>query len=553
LEDHSRFGDLPQEVWGVDGLGTQEWIIDIAPREKQDWAILVGIAPTGEGSDFARVNANPSQLTEAEDEVMRRWIKRVRRFWVEAPDKDFTHLHQGWSTYQILIKSYLSSAPSYYHASDGSPGFRDSLQDAFALSMLEPERAREIILRTAAFQFTDGAASHRAPRIPIEVVPSEKSDIPLWIPLAVLQYIRETGDVSIIKEEVPFVDGPPASILDHIRLGLERSLADLGPHGLPLIHYGDWNDALDGLGGEGRGESVFLGQFLAFSLQLSSVIAELVDDRTHSQEWRIKAQDLIQILNDQCWDGDRFVRAFHKDGTIIGCRENLEGSLYLNPQAWAVIGNLTTLERQHTCMDTIERELDTRYGIRILTPPYSKYDSHVGLISCFPPGVKENGAIFSHAMAFALVAELMLKRAEKAWEIFCKANPVLRSRQVKEYAVEPHIYSQFVAGPETNLAGQGFHHWLTSACNWMQYAVVNWMLGARADVEGLIIDPCIPSQWKICRFTRPFRGTNIHVEIQNPDGLNHGVKTMFLDGELVPGDMVILPMEEEVQLQVIMG
>jgi cellobiose phosphorylase len=156
-------------------------------------------------------------------------------------------------------------------------------------------------------------------------------------------------------------------------------------------------------------------------------------------------------------------------------------------------------------------------------------------------------------MAFALVAELMLKRAEKAWEIFCKANPVLRSRQNKEYAVEPHIYSQFVAGPETNLAGQGFHHWLTSACNWMQYAVVNWMLGARADIEGLIIDPCIPSQWKICRFTRPFRGKNIHVEIQNPDGLNHGVKTMFLDGELVPGDMVILPKEEEVQLQVIMG
>jgi cellobiose phosphorylase len=441
----------------------------------------------------------------------------------------------------VIIKSQLSSAPSYYHASDASPGFRDAMQDAFGLCLLEPDRARDMIVRLCSFQYSDGSASHRAPRIDIPIERSEKSDLPLWISLAALQYVRETGDVSIILEKVPYADGAESPLLDHIARGLERSLKDVGRHGLPLIHYGDWNDALDGLGGEGRGESVFLGQFLAFALSNAASLARLAGHEDLARTWTGHRDDLIEILNRECWDRDRFVRAFHDDGTVIGCCGNREGQLYLNPQVWAVLAEASSPERLRICMDTVARELETPYGIRCLAPPYSRPDPHVGLISRFPPGIKENGAVFSHAMAFCLVAELMLGRADRAWNILEKANPIVRATRYPDYCVEPYVYSQFVAGPETNLRGQGFHHWLTGTCSWMQYAVINWLLGARAEVDGLILDPCIPAWWRRFELTRPYRGSTLHITVENPRGRNGGVSNIQVNGRTIEGNRTPLP------------
>jgi cellobiose phosphorylase len=375
----------------------------------------------------------------------------------------------------------------------------------------------------------------------------------LQIPLAVLQYVQETGDSSIILEDVPYADGNQATLIEHIHAGIKRSLKDTGRHGLPLIHYGDWNDALDGLGGRGQGESVFLGEFLSFALRKSSALARLVGENDLSQSWLRKSEDLISIINNDCWDDDRFVRAFHDDGTVIGCWNNREGSIYLTPQVWAVIGDLAPRERLETCMHTVERELNTSFGIRCLAPPYTQYDPHVGLISCFPPGIKENGAIFSLAMAFCILAELMLKRAEQAWDILCKANPVLRARENPEYSMEPYVYSQFVAGPETNLNGQGFHHWLTSTCSWMQYVVINWMLGARADLDGLTIDPCIPSHWREYEINRPFRGSMVNINVKNPLGRNYGVKELRLDGKSVSGTTFVIPKKACLELEAVLG
>ena len=533
--------------------GTQEWRIELTPGDVAQWEVLIGLCPAGETVEFARSLSDSKMLEAQRKKVKDIWNERIHRIHVDTPDNDINLLTASWTPYQIIIKSYISSAPSYYHASDGSPGFRDAMQDAFGLCMLEPDRARDLILRLTSFQYSDGCASHRAPRVPLMPERSEKSDLPLWIPLAMLQYVRETGDVSIIREEVPFADGPSAPMLEHIRAGLDRSMGDTGRHGLPLIHYGDWNDALDGLGGEGRGESVFLSQFLALALKNSSVLARLIGEDELSQGWIEKADSLVQIINSECWDRDRFVRAFHDDGTVIGCRENSEGSVYLTPQVWAVIGNLAPRERQKICMNTVERELDTPYGIRCLAAPYSKYDPHVGLISCFPPGVKENGAIFSHAMAFCIVAELMLGRADTAWDILCKANPMKRGRDYPEYSVEPYVYSQFVAGPETNLSGQGFHHWLTSTCSWMQYTVVNWMLGVRAEIDGLIIDPCIPSHWKRFRVKRPFRGSTVNVMVENPTEVNSGIKEMRIDGKLLKGNKIPSIEKESIDVKVVLG
>jgi cellobiose phosphorylase len=543
----------PSEVWATDVIGTQEWSFELAPGEVMEWEILVGIGQKGEAMELSLSLSNSETLQFSREKIKDHWRKRVHRIQIDTPNKEINQLNSGWTPYQIIIKSYLSSAPSYYHASDGSPGFRDAMQDAFGLCILEPKRARELILRLTSFQYKDGTVSHRATRLPIPPERSEKSDLPLWIPLAVLQYVKETGDLSIILEDVPYADGLHAPLIEHILAGLERSMKDTGNHGLPLIHYGDWNDALDGLGGKGRGESVFLGEFLAFALRNSSTLAELIGEHGLSQSWFQKSEDLIKIINKDCWDEDRFVRAFHDDGTIIGCRNNREGSLYLNPQVWAVIGNLALRERLEICMNTVESELSTPFGIRCLAPPYTQYDSHVGLISCFPPSIKENGAIFSHAMAFCILAELMLRRAEEAWDILCKANPVSRGREHPEYSMEPYIYSQFVAGPETNLNGQGFHHWLTSTCSWMQYIVTNWMLGARADLDGLAIDPCIPSNWREYKMKRPFRGSIVNINVKNPLRRNYGVKELRVNGKSVSGNTVFIPRKECVELEAVLG
>ena len=550
VEDPDAVPSHGGEIWGTDMIAAHRWQLDLAPGERIAWQLVTGIAPAGEGLGHARSLADSTKLAEMARTARQHWRNRVGRVRVSTPD-DATNRISAWSPYQVIIKSYLSSAPSYYHASDGSPGFRDAMQDAFGLCLTEPQTARRMILRLSSFQFSDGTASHRAPRVALPPERSEKSDLPLWISLPTLQYVRETGDASILLEEVPFVDGPKAPLLDHIRRGIEWSLADTGRRGLPLIHYGDWNDALDGLGGEGKGESVFLGQFLAFALRNSATLADLISESSLAQAWRAHAERLAGIINRDCWDEDRFVRAFHDDGTVIGCRENREGSLYLNPQVWAVLAQLAPRERLETCMNTVGAQLDSPYGIRCLGPPYSKFDPHVGLISCFPPGVKENGAVFSHAMAFCLVAELMLGRAENAWEILQKANPVLRARHHSDYRMEPYVYSQFVAGPETNLAGQGFHHWLTGTCSWMQYAVVNWMLGARADLDGLVIDPCIPAAWGGFELVRPWRDSVLEITIENPHGKNQGVRSLEVNGRKVDGNRIPPPEQDRVQVRAV--
>jgi cellobiose phosphorylase len=538
LEDPNLESAHGNEVWGSDLIGTHEWILDVAPGETATWETVTGISPVGNAVQVAKSLADPQRIAEMRQSTSKHWNTRTTRIEVKTPDEPLNTLSSGWTPYQVIIKSYLASAPSYYHASDGSPGFRDAMQDAFGLTLFEPERAREMILRLTGFQYSDGSASHRAPRIPLAPERSEKSDLPLWISVAALQYVRETGDASIVQEIVPYADGPEATLLEHIRAGLERSLNDVGRHGLPLIHYGDWNDALDGLGGEGKGESVFLGQFLAYALRNSADLATLVGQNELAQDWSRKRDQLIEIINRDCWDEDRFVRAFHDDGTVIGCRQNQAGRLYLNPQVWAVLADAAPKGRLETCMDTVGRELDSPFGIRCLAPPYCGHDPHVGLISRFPPGIKENGAVFSHAMAFCVVAELMLGRGDRAWEIIQKANPVIRARNHPDYRMEPYVYCQFVAGPETNLRGQGFHHWLTGTCSWMQYAVVNWMLGARAEVDALVLDPCIPSHWTSFEIVRPFRGSTFHITVENPHRKNRGVKTLNVEGQELPGNRI---------------
>ncbi|MFC1584006.1 GH36-type glycosyl hydrolase domain-containing protein [Fibrobacterota bacterium] len=544
----------PQELWGADMTGTREWRLSLEPGETQSWEMITGVSAPERALETAQSLCNSNFIHTSLEETRASWRRRVSAVNISTPSEELNQLHNGWVPYQIMVKSSISSAPSYYHASDGSPGFRDAMQDAFGLCALEPDEARDLILRLIAFQYSDGAASHRAPRVALPPERSEKSDLPLWIPLTVLQYIKETGDTGIINEEVPYADQGKATVLGHVQAGLERSWKDKGAHGLPLIHYGDWNDALDGLGGQGKGESVFLGQFLAYALKNAAVLAMLAGKQDLTRTWVGKHDELVAVLNRDCWEQDRFVRAFHDDGTVIGSRECREGRLYLNPQVWAVIGGLAPAERQKACMETLEKELDTPYGIRCLAPPYSKYDPRVGLISCFPPGIKENGAVFSHAMSFCLVAELMLGRAEQAWElIFQKANPVVRASSGTDYKVEPYVYSQFVAGPETNLDGQGFHHWLTSTCSWMQYAVINWMLGARALLDGLLIDPCIPSHWQRYEFTRPYRGCEVQVIVENPRGKNKGIKTLTADGKAVEGNIIRVEGRKRIEVRAVLG
>ncbi|HIQ22082.1 MAG TPA: hypothetical protein EYH34_12740 [Planctomycetes bacterium] len=542
-----------QEIWGTDLIGAMEWHLVLAPNQVVRWEMVTGIAPAEHGVAAARGLADSQRLADLRQATREHWQRRAGRLSVRTPDRPLNTLASGWTPYQVIIKSYLSSAPSYYHASDGSPGFRDALQDALGLAMLEPQRAREMITHVVRFQFSDGSASHRTPWIALPPERSEKSDLALWIPLAVLGYVCETGDRSILDEEVPFADGGEGTLLDHIRVGLERSLGDRGRRGLPRIHYGDWNDALDGLGACGEGESVFLAQLLSLALKDSATLAQLAGQPALAEGWLEHRRELVEALNQHCWDEDRFVRAFHDDGTVIGCRENAEGQLYLNPQVWAVLADAAPRQRQQTCMETVHRQLDSPFGIRCLAPPYARPDPHVGLISRFPPGVKENGAVFSHAMAFCVVAELMLGHGDRAWQLIEKANPVLRADRHPEYGMEPYVYCQFVAGPETNLRGQGFHHWLTSTCTWMQHAVVNWLLGARAEPEGLVLDPCIPRHWERFELVRPFRGSTLKITVENPEGKNKGIRSLTVDGQTLEGNRIPAAESECVEVHALMG
>ena len=496
-------------------------------------------------------------------EVANEDFRQLNAYWdkildegviVETPDKNLNLSVNIWNKYQNRINFWwYRSAASYYLFGFDTIGFRDVVQTILGTLPIDAELAGEKLKFISKFQFKDGNTCSSFSLASMRGTRTDHTDVPLWYSLIVFCYLKETGDFDFLYEEVDFMDGGKGTIYDHAKLAIDYILSRRSDRGLVLIERGDWNDALDFVGEKGRGESVMASQILYLALDRWIKLNEFLEFTDVASQYRKEKEELKKAVNEHCWDGEWYVRAFKDDGEVIGSKINEEGKIYLNTQSWAVFGKIAPDDRANKCMVSVEKYLETDYGTVLFRPAYSRPDRSIGIITRFIRGEKENGPIFMHASAWSIIAAALLGRGNKAYDYYKKTLPRNLASN-PSFKTEPYIYPEYVAGPDSPHYGEGSHSWLTGCAAWMWRACADYILGVRTELDGLKIDPCIPSEWSSYKIKRRFRNAVYDITVNNPEGVQHGVREIRIDGDKYESNILPVYADGRIhRVDVIMG
>ncbi len=493
-----------------------------------------------------------------------RWEDILGTLQVKTPDRALDFLVNRWLLYQTLSARVWARA-GFYQAS-GAFGFRDQLQDVLALTVARRDLARKHVLLCASRQFREGDVQHWWHEPSGRGVRTRISDNRLWLPYAVLHYCEVTGDRAILDELVPFLEGPPlapretesyfipavseerSSLFEHCARALERSL-ELGPHGLPLMGTGDWNDGMNRVGLRGRGESVWLGWFLHLALRGFAELAEERGEHERARGWRERAHALQAAIEREAWDGDWYRRAFFDDGTPLGAAADLECRIDSIAQSWGVISGAADPAHAARAMAAVEEYLVKRADglIALFTPPFDRTPLDPGYIKGYPPGVRENGGQYTHAAVWAVIAFAELGQGDKASELFALLNPILPSSTragMYRYKVEPYVMAADVYS-ELPHVGRGGWTWYTGSAGWMYRAAVEWLLGFRLRGSSLYLDPCISRSWPSYEIAFRYHAARYELRVENPRGVARGVAQIELDGIELPAGQREVPLSPD--------
>ena len=503
------------------------------------------------------------------------WRDLLAGFEVKTPNEKVDRMVNIWNAYQCMVTFNMSRSASYYESGIGrGMGFRDSCQDLLGFVHMIPERARERILDIAATQKADGGAYHQYQPLTKKGnsdIGGGFNDDPLWLIACVDAYIRETGDWDILDEDVQFDNDPnnTGTLLEHLRRSFNYTLNNLGPHGLPLIGRADWNDCLNlncfsrypgesfQITGPSEGpvaESVFIGgMFVKYGKAYSNILS-----RTGNKEEAAKADaavsDMEKAVLKDGWDGEWFLRAYDAAGCKVGSKDNDEGQIYIEPQGMCVMAGIGTKTGEaQKALDSVRDRLETKYGIVLLNPAYTSYRLNLGEISSYPPGYKENAGIFCHNNPWVVFAETVMGHGNRAFELYKKTCPAFLEDISEIHRTEPYVYCQMVAGKDAPTFGEGKNSWLTGTAAWTFTVLTQGILGIQPDYDGLKVDPCIPDHVEGFSVTRRFRGTNYHISVHNPAGVEKGVRKIAVDGVEIESDIIPLSAKKEVYVDIFMG
>ncbi len=500
------------------------------------------------------------EVDEALEENKAYWDKLLSCYSVKSGDEKLDRMVNIWNQYQCMVTFNMSRSASYFESGIGrGMGFRDSNQDLLGFVHQIPERARERILDIAATQFEDGSAYHQYQPLTKKGnsdIGGGFNDDPLWLISGVSAYIRETGDYSILDEEVPYDcdANNTGSLLEHLTASFYHVVNNLGPHGLPLIGRADWNDCLNlncfstepsepfqtCSNREGRtAESVFIaGLFLYAGKDYVAILKKRGMD-AEAEKAQAELDKMYQATTTAGYDGEWFVRAYDFFGNKVGSNECEEGKIFIEPQGMCVMAEIGVKEGlAEKALDSVKKHLDTKYGIMLQQPPYSKYYLELGEISSYPPGYKENAGIFCHNNPWIVLAETVLGRGDRAFEVYSRIAPAYLEEISDLHKMEPYVYSQMIAGKDAVHHGEAKNSWLTGTASWNFVAVSQGILGVIPDFDGLKIDPCIPSAWDKFEVKRTFRGSEYEIEVLNPDHISKGVKKLVIDGTEIAGNVI---------------
>ena len=470
---------------------------------------------------FGNYESYFKELAEASD-------KNTFRVKVKTPDAHLDRLLNHWIKQQALFGAAWCRW--------GWNGYRDIVQHGYGVSSLEPSRTGEILREALQYQYSSGLALRGWNPVDEKAY----SDSALWLVFTLTAYLKETGDLKILEESIPFYDGGNATVLEHIEKALDFLENNKGSHGLCLIKFGDWNDSLTAVGKEGRGESVWLSEAYAEALQqMAELYAHLgmVDKTNGSLERnkRIKA-----AINENAWDGRWYNRCFDDNGKPVGSSESEQGQIFIEAQAWALIAGIADAGRTEILLQACDELLLTGAGYRLLSPVFTKPDDNIGRISCLEPGICENGTIYSHCNAWMILGLLKLGKAEKAYELFKRITPgYISSENDPKRKCPPYVYANCYYGPDhRNNAFQMEFTWITGSIAWYNNLLVNDLLGIKPAYDGLLIDPCIPADWQGYTVERKFRNAVYSISVKNPHRLQYGKPKITADGRNIEGNLL---------------
>ncbi|MBN2355730.1 glycosyl transferase family 36 [candidate division KSB1 bacterium] len=519
--------------WG-DGMASLHVEWSLSPGESKEMVFLLGAVDQSKpASDLIKKYRNIKAAQKELATVKQSWQQRLAPLRVETPDFAFDVLTNTWLKYQTIACRLMGRA-AYYQQS-GAFGFRDQLQDSLLMLPLDSAVTRRQLLLHAAHQFADGSVYHWWHPITETGLRTNVSDNFLWLPFVLSEYLKETGDFGILHEEVRFVDNDrPASMWQHGRLAISLALQRRSERGLPFIGDHDWNDGLNAVGNGMKGESIWLGHFLHRVLLDFADIAFRIGQKDAGETWLDSAEEIKNAVREHGWDGAWYWRASKDDGGLVGSASCEQGKIFLNAQTWAVIGGTASDHQQIQAMESVEKWLDREFGPILLWPAYSQVDADIGYLSRYAPGRRENGGLYTHAAAWAIWAETLLGRGDKAWKMYEKLSPILRGLNPDLYHVEPYVTPGNVEGPDSPYFGRGGWTWYTGSAAWLFKVSVNSILGVQATLDGLQINPCIPSAWKSYSVQRRFRGAEYIIHFENPDAVQNGLRAIEINGEKMP-------------------
>jgi len=530
------------EITAGDPVAALQSKIKLKPKSEIDFAVIMGVTPKSE-DPFGHLQIHRLKTIEYIDlkfeELKNYWNEYLSAIKVKSPEEKFNLMLNVWNQYQAAVTFDMARNAGYYHGGLlFGTGMRDQFQDILGMVISHPERVRKRILEALKYQFKDGSTLHNFFKLTDWGEKTNHSDTPLWIPFGIVEYLNETGDLQILDEVVPFYDKDEASVYEHMIKAVDYCISQTTPRGLPKIMNGDWNDTLDKVGPEGKGETIWGAEFLAYIIKKSLDLLELKNDFKTLNRWKKIYENLSKVLNEIAWDGEWYIRAFKDNGEPIGTKNSEQGKIFVNSQSWAIISGIAPKARANSCIESVKKFLLTDYGIQIVAPAYRKVEEDVGLISRCVPGKKENGAVFNHASSWFVLAAILNGDIDFAYDVYLRMNPLNTSKDIDRYEVEPYVYAEYVTSPEHETKGQASHSWLTGTAVWMLRIALDYILGFKTSLKGITIEPHIPSHWKEFRAERKFRGKTIRLHVVNPNGKTSGFTKMTVNYEEVNDNFI---------------
>ncbi len=538
-------GDLGGALcYNENGCGALTANIRLEPGETKSLAFVLGMKSSDEAWHILAQYENPQETCGNEQkELITYWHGKLSHFQVKTPSPEFNTMINTWNAYNCFMTFIWSRAASFiYCGLRNGYGYRDTVQDIQGIIHLAPKMAVEKIRFMLSAQvdnggglplvkFTHNAGHEDTPDDASYVKetghPAYRADDALWLFPTVYKYICESGDLSFIDEVIPFANKGEGTVYEHLKRAIDFSMNHLGPHGMPAGLYADWNDCLR-LGKEG--ESTFVAFQFYYAMTILRQFAQYKEDSGYIEYLDACQEKLGSLIQKLCWNEDRFIRGFTERGEVIGKRTDLEANMWLNPQSWSVISGLATKEQADKALEQVYQQLNTEYGAILMDPPYHSHAFDGALAVIYNAGTKENAGIFSQSQGWIILAEALCGHGERAFAYFMENAPAAQNDRAEIRKLEPYCYGQFTEGKASPHFGRSHVHWLTGTASTVMVGCVEGILGMRPDFYGLRIAPSVPKAWEHFEIDKDFRGSHLHIVVNNAGHAESGFKKLTVDG-----------------------